>query len=377
MQNRPIIALIGRPNVGKSTLFNRLIGRRQAITSAMPGTTRDRHFGVMKWFGQSWTVIDTAGILMEEDEHELEQHQLQEAMEEQVDVAIEEASLVALVVDVKEGLHPIERTLLNILRKHQKPVVLLGNKSDNQAIATQAEAFRELGIETIFPVSAIHGSGVGVFVDWLMDHYPSPAEAEEAQRLPRVTIIGRPNVGKSTLINQIIGDERMIVSDVPGTTRDSIASEVALDEDTHFVFVDTAGIRRRGRIEQGIEKYSLFRTLRAINQSDIVIQVLTIEEAPTRGDAHVAMYAQEAGKKLILVLNKTDLAVQKIAKLTPNERRRLGEKFLKRFPFLQRLPLYFTSAETGEGVKDLLEALKKMIQEQASSQEKQERPSEE
>lgn len=361
MTPRPMIALVGRPNVGKSTVFNRLIGYRQAITSPTPGTTRDRHFGVASWFGNSWTVIDTAGVVFGEDEDLIEQQNLQAAMEEQVDVAIEEATLVALVVDTKSGIHPTEQLLINILRKHNKPVVILANKSDNHAFVTQSQQFLELGIEHIFPVSAIHGSGMGDFVDYLIAHYPSPTE-NNTVRMPRVTIIGRPNVGKSTLINQIMGEDRMVVSDVPGTTRDSIANEVTLEDGTHFVFVDTAGIRRRGQIEQGVEKYSLFRTLKAINQSDIVIQILTIEEAPTRGDAHVAMYAQEANKTILLVLNKADLAIEQIFKLKDNERKRLSEKFLKRFAFMQRMPIFFTSAQTGQGVKDLMGALKAEIE---------------
>lgn len=360
MTERPIIALVGRPNVGKSTIFNRLIGRRQAIVSVQPGTTRDRHFGVMQWYQQSWTVVDTAGVLLGEEEDNLEQRDLQSAMEEQVAVAIAEASIIALVVDVKQGLHPLEEKLISLLRKHDKPIVVLANKADNQNFRNEALNFAVLGVDTIFPVSAVHGSGFGDFIDYLIKELPTE-KIEQTNRLRRVTFIGRPNVGKSTLTNQILGSERMIVSDIPGTTRDTVATEVTLPGGTKFELADTAGIRRRGKIEPGIERFSMFRTIKSINYSDIVIQLLSIEEAPTRADAHVTMYAQEAGKKVMLILNKADLAADDLFKLKPNEQRRLGEKFLKRFPFMQRLPFYFVSAQTGAGVKEFLAELEQLI----------------
>lgn len=359
MSDRPIIALVGRPNVGKSTLFNRMIGRREAITSHIAGTTRDRHFGVMEWYGQSWTVVDTAGILFG-DEADIDHADLQKAMKEQVDLAIQEATLIAFVTDVKEGLLPADKMILNMIRKANKPVVVLANKVDSTNLRIQSEEFRALGVENLFPVSGIHGSGVRDFVDFLMEAYPFTADPT-APTTPRVTIIGRPNVGKSTLVNQLLGTKRMVVSDLAGTTRDSIASLIALD-DTHSIhLVDTAGVRRKGQIEAGIEKFSLFRTLKSINQADLVIILLTIEEAPTRGDAHVTSYAVEAGKKVLIVMNKSDLARENIAKLTPKERVRLAEKFLKRFVFMQRLPSCFVSAQSGEGVKEFKAKLKELI----------------
>lgn len=359
-ENRPVIALVGRPNVGKSTIFNRLIGRREAITSFISGTTRDRNFGVAQWFGNSWTVVDTAGVIFEDDEDEIEQAQLQSAMEEQVELAIEEATLVALVVDVKEGLHPTEKRLINELRKHNKPLVVLANKSDNMTIRAGSDVFHELGVDNIFPVSGIHGSGMGEFVEFLIKEYPYHG-GDETRGLPRVTFIGRPNVGKSSLLNRILGEDRAVVSPVAGTTRDNVKEEATLPNGQKFLLVDTAGIRRRGSIEAGIEKFSLFRTLRAINQSDIVVVVLTIEEQPTRGDAHVVMYALEANKEVILVLNKIDRAQEQIMRLKPNDRKRLGEKFLRRFVFLQRLPYHFISALDGSGVKEFIQVLTESI----------------
>ncbi len=351
MESRPIIALVGRPNVGKSTLFNRLVGRREAITSHLPGTTRDRHFGVMDWFGQSWTVVDTAGLLLGDKEDDLTPRGLLQAMEEQVAVAVEEATVIAVVVDVKEGLHPMDVTLVNLLRKKNKPMVILANKADNQTTRMETDVFQQLGIEPIFAVSGIHGSGMGDLIDYLKVQFPSSREA--VSRSPRITFLGRPNVGKSTLMNQFLGQKRMIVSDVPGTTRDSIAQEVTLPSGAQFTLVDTAGIRRRGQIGLGVESFSLFRTLKAINASDIVVLLLTIEEPPTRGDAHVAMYALEANKTVILALNKADLAVEPIAKLPLDKQRVLGLRYLKRFVFLQRLPFCFISAQTGMGIDTL------------------------
>ncbi len=360
MESRPIIALIGRPNVGKSTLFNRLIGRREAITSHEAGTTRDRHFGVMQWFQNSWTVVDTSGILFEEDDKDLENRPLQQAMDEQVELAVEEASLIALVVDAKSGIHRDDIRLMEQLRKQEKPIVILVNKADNADLRLEAETFRQLGVEHVFPVSALHGTGVRDLVDHLIEHMPSRDE-HPTGRVPRITFVGRPNVGKSTLMNQILGENRVVVSEIPGTTRDTIDSEVTLSSGDTMVLVDTAGIRRKGKIEAGIEKFSLFRTLRAINYSDIVVLLLTIEEVPTRGDAHVAMYAMEANKKLIILLNKADLAKENIFRLKPDKQRSLGQKFLRRFPFLQRLPFYFVSAQTGAGVKEFLDALHLLI----------------
>lgn len=362
MEQRPIIALVGRPNVGKSTLFNRLIGRREAITSHLPGTTRDRHFGIMRWFRHAWTLIDTAGVVLGEEEDEAAGRTLQAAMDEQVAVAVEEATVVAVIVDVKEGIHPDDKRLLTSLRKHNKPLVVLVNKADNKELHLQAESFRSLGISTIFSISAIHGQGIGEFVDYLMEHFPALDPQVTEATLPRVTFIGRPNVGKSTLVNRVIGENRMIVSDIPGTTRDSIESEASFPDGTRFRLIDTAGIRRRGRIEQGIETFSLFRTLKAINASDIVVLLLTIEEPPTRGDAHVAMYALEANKRILIALNKTDLARDPILKMDRKKQAVVGGKFFKRFAFLQRMPSVFVSAQTGQGIDTLLSELKAMIE---------------
>lgn len=359
MTERPIIAIVGRPNVGKSTLFNRLVGRREAITSHVAGTTRDRHFGVMEWYGQSWTVVDTAGVLFG-DESQIDHAGLQNAMEEQVALAIDEANLIAFVTDAKEGLQASDRAIMNSLRQSGKKVAVFVNKSDSPSLRSQSGEFHQLGVDDMFAVSAIHGSGIRDFVDWLMVELPAPTDQQKPV-LPRITIIGRPNVGKSTLVNQLLGENRMVVSEVAGTTRDSIKAELSLSADRQVTLIDTAGLRRRGQIEAGIEKFSLFRTLRSINQADVVIILLTIEEMPTRGDAHVTTYALEAGKKVLLVFNKADLALEPVFKLSDREQLRLGEKFLKRFAFMQRLPHCFISANNGEGVKEMKKKLIEII----------------
>lgn len=355
MNERPLIALVGRPNVGKSTLFNRLIGRREAITSHVAGTTRDRHFGITEWFGHSWTVVDTAGLLFD-DENDTELEKLQSAMEEQVEVAMLEASVIVLVVDAKEGIQPADKAIMNLLRNAGKPVVVMVNKADSASLRVQAEEFHQLGVDNLFIVSAIHASGMRDFIDWMIEQFPSPIDQVRPD-VPHIAIIGRPNVGKSSLINQLTGMKRMVVSDVPGTTRDSIQTEFDLSEDKKAVIVDTAGLRRRGQIELGIEKFSLFRTIKAVNQADIVLLMLSIEEVPARADAHIAQFAIDAGKKVLIVLNKSDLALESVFKLNPKEQYRLGQKFLRRFVFLQRLPFVFISAHNGQGVNDLKTAI--------------------
>ncbi len=359
MREPPLIALIGRPNVGKSTLFNRLVGRRQAITASAPGTTRDRHFGVMNQHDHFWTVVDTAGVPQHDTESPLTP-ELQENIDAQVEIAIEEAELVALITDVTAGIHPTETWLVKQLRRHSKPTIILANKADNAALDIQAHSFAALGVQDIFPVSAIHNRGISDFANYLLTHYPSPHSIKPAPR-PRVAIIGRPNVGKSALLNQIIGRTRAVVSAEAGTTRDVIAATAQLPDGTTLDLIDTAGIQRRGRVTPGAEKYALFRTLRAINQADAVILLLTIEEAPARGDAHAAMYAQESGKAIIVAINKTDLAIEPILRLPAPTRLARAERFLKRFPFLQRLPARFISALNGDGVAEMLQDLVKLL----------------
>lgn len=357
MKESKVIAIIGRPNVGKSTLFNRLVGRTQAITSPIANTTRDRHFGVAKWQGHAWTIIDTAGIIGDETP---EHKDMNGPIAEQIEIAIEEADFILCIVDTIDQIQASDRFIVQRLNQEKKPFIVVANKADNVIARREAEQFHRLGIETLIPVSAIHGSGIGDLFEYLAVHMPS--NVNEDNTYPRVTIIGRPNVGKSHLINRIVGQKRAVVSPVPGTTRDSIITLVTLPNETKFELIDTAGMQRRGKIKPGTEKYALFRTIQAINLADLIMLVLTIEESPTRGDAHIADYALESGKKLIVVLNKIDLAVVKIDKLPQTKKDRLAVRFLHRFAFLSRLPTHFISAETGEGVPALLKFLSNAIQ---------------
>lgn len=352
MKKNTIIAIIGRPNVGKSTLFNRLIGRQSAITSPVAHTTRDRHFGIAKWHGKSWTVVDTAGIIGDDS---LEDESMQALMDEQITIAIEEADFVIHVINVQEQIHSQDRLIVQRLNREKKPFIVAANKADNTTIRHEAEHFQRLGIATLIPISSMHGTGIGDIFDFLSEHVQ--ANQSDDSKYPRVAIVGRPNVGKSHLINQIVGQKRTIVSPIPGTTRDSIITQVTLPNNNTIELIDTAGIKRRGRTLPGIDKYALFRTIQAINLSDVVILVLTIEESPTRGDAHIADYALESGKSLVLALNKIDLATEDIHKLSEAKKKNLAQRFLYRFPFLSQLPAYFISAETGTGISEMLHAL--------------------
>lgn len=356
MNTRPIIALVGRPNVGKSTLFNKLVGQARAITAREAGTTRDRHFGVARWFGHSWTIIDTAGVLLEESEWRNAPDALAQSMDSQVRLAVEESTMIVLVVDIQDDIQSGDRHLIDLLRQHHKPVVIMANKADNPSLRIQAEAYQQLGHGPFYAVSAVHGTGLRDFIDYLIEQYPSPDETREEQ-FSKITFIGRPNVGKSTLLNALIGYERAVVHDLPGTTRDTVTAQIHMPSGKTLTLVDTAGVRRRGKINPGVEQFSLVRTLRAINESNIVAMVLSIEEPPTRGDAHVIMYALEAKKPIILLCNKTDLARENIFRLSAQKQQSLGLSYLKRFPFMQRLPFFFTSGATKEGLPELLKTL--------------------
>lgn len=347
----PFIALVGRPNVGKSTIFNRLVGQQAAITSDIPGTTRDRHFGVAKWFNHEWTIVDTAGLVDENLEGMTTE--LADEIAEQIDIACEQAQLIALVVDAKGVPSPEDLYLADVLRKTNKPVVLLANKADNPTYRQLAEQYGSLGIKPIFATSAIHGSGIRSFVDYLIENFPSPVDASAVHE-PTITFVGRPNVGKSTLLNRLLGYKRSAVSSTPGTTRDTVSDTIIMPSGKKVGVIDTAGVRRRGKIEVGIEKFSMVRTLRAISESDVVVVLITLEEAPSRGDAHIVNFALEANKKVFLAINKADLLNQNVFDWTEHKRHNFAMRFVSRFVFLSRLPKVLISAQSGNGVKELL-----------------------
>lgn len=355
MSSRPIVAIIGRPNVGKSTLFNRLIGRRQAIVSAVAGTTRDRHFGVAEWFGRVWTVVDTAGLLID-NEASLALRQLARSMRQQAEAAIDEADAILFVTDAAAGLRSEDEAIIRRLRATQKPVVVVANKADNPSLRALSAVFSRLGVAAVFAVSAIHGTGVGDLTTWLGRHVPPAARTTEPTE-PKVAVVGRPNVGKSSLINRLVGVDRLVVSDVPGTTRDAVGTPWQFADRRRAILIDTGGVRRRGQVAIGLEKYAFWRTIAAIGEADAVVVVMTIEEPPTRGDAHIADFALEGGKKVLIVLNKSDLAAQPIFRLNDKQQAKLAVKFLRRFPFMTRLPVVFASAQSGQGLESLRLAL--------------------
>src|SRR5688572_22680612 len=368
MASLPVVAIVGRPNVGKSTLFNRLIGERLAIISDVSGTTRDRVYGTSEWNGRTFTVVDTGGLEIDPGSH------IEERVQDQARVAVEEADLILFVVDAHAGLAPLDYEVADRLRRAEAPVILVVNKGDNPAREADAVEFYALGFDPSITVSAQHGRNTGDLADLIVEHLPPPTEAEAAASVmgdtdlseeemaelaetelgaPRVAIVGRPNTGKSTFVNRVLGQDRMIVSAVPGTTRDPIDTTIRLD-DQELVLVDTAGIRRRGSIEKGIERYSVLRSMKAIDSADVAIVMTDASEGYTAQDAHVVGYVLEAHKGVVLVLNKWD-AIEKDE--------HTADKWMKRLrreaPYLVWADIVFASALTGQRVERILkEALR-------------------
>ncbi|HEY8476001.1 MAG TPA: ribosome biogenesis GTPase Der [Chloroflexota bacterium] len=347
----PVVALVGRPNVGKSTLFNRLVGARHAIVDDVPGTTRDRLYGTVEWRDRRFILVDTGGIGIE-PEDEIAAGVLQQAR-----TAIAEADAVVFVVDSRAGPLPTDREIADLLRRSGKPIVLAANKADTPGWAEASTAFYELGLGDPLPISAHQGMGTGDLLDAILDVLP-PGPAEEVPtEAVGIAIVGRPNVGKSSLLNAILGRERVVVSEVPGTTRDAVDTFVEY-QGQPLLLIDTAGIRRRGRIGVGVERWSVLRAMRAIDRAEVVLLLVDATEGVTAQDTHIAGYAHEEAKGLVVVVNKWDL-VPKPQRDVEAYRAAVRQAL----NFADYAPVVFTSAKTGQGVSKVVETALRIAQE--------------
>lgn len=337
----PVVALVGRPNVGKSHLFNRIIGEASAIVSEEAGTTRDRHFGQTEWAGRHFWLVDTGGLIEDSSVP------MDNEIRKQVMQAIDEADLLLLVVDAKVGVHPSDARLVDLLRNSRKPFAIVANKVDDPDSTDWYEFYR-LGAGDVLPVSAQNGKNSGDMLDAIVARIPeSPQDSSEAIR---IAVIGRPNVGKSSFVNRLLGEERLVVHDVAGTTRDSIDAPMRY-KDHDLVFVDTAGLRRQSKIDDGVEFYASLRTRRAIDSSDVCILMIDATEGLQNQDLKIATLAWEAGRGLILVLNKWDLYEDK----TDKSSNKFKKDVIDKAPYLAYVPFLFTSAKTGQRVTKVLD----------------------
>ncbi|NMA50018.1 MAG: ribosome biogenesis GTPase Der [Tissierellia bacterium] len=344
--NRPIVCIVGRPNVGKSTLFNKIAGKRIAITEDKPGVTRDRIYAVGEWLGKYFTIIDTGGLEPEKDD------MIMHNIKKQADIAIDTADVILFVVDGIEGLTSTDFDIGNILRRSGKEVILVANKIDTRYTPDDIYNLYELGLGKPMIVSSEQSLGLGDLLDEVVSHFPDYKDTEEDEDIVRVTFIGRPNSGKSSLINYILGEERVIVTDIPGTTRDSIDSQFQIGEDK-YIFVDTAGLRRKRYIDEKVERYSVVRTLAAVDRSDICVMVIDATMGLTEQDTKIAGYAHDNGKAIIVAINKWDL-VEKDTKTYLSFEKEVRETL----GFMMYAPIVYISALTGKRVDKLLEMLK-------------------
>lgn len=347
----PTVAIVGRPNVGKSTFTNRLVGRREAIVHDEPGVTRDRQYLKSDWNGREFIVIDTGGIVPGEREDEI-----LKSIRKQAEAAVEEADVILLMVDAKQGLTPADEEIAQYLRSANKPVFIVANKVDNVAMEADAAEFYELGLGQPFGVSSVHGLGVGDLLDEIVNTFPPADQVEPGEEL-KVAIVGRPNVGKSSITNKLLGHERMIVSDIAGTTRDAIDSLLEIG-DKRYLLVDTAGIRKRAKVDYGVEAFSVVRSLKAIERADVVVMVIDATAGVTEQDQRIAGMADDAGKPTVLVVNKWDL-VPKDTYTMEQFKKVLRDKL----HHIDYAPMIFTSALTGQRIEKILQAAEAAAQE--------------
>ena len=352
--SKPIIAIVGRPNVGKSTLFNTLAGEKISIVKDYPGVTRDRIYADITWLNYSFSLIDTGGIEMESKDKMLVH------MREQANIAIETADVILFLVDVRQGLVDADYKVADMLRRSGKPIVLVVNKVDNfDKYMPDVYEFFNLGIGDPHPVSASSKLGIGDMLDAVLEHLDMEKRVEEEDERPKIAIVGKPNAGKSSLVNKLLGENRVIVSDIAGTTRDAIDTEI-LYHDTEYVFIDTAGLRRKSKVKEDIERYSIIRTVAAIERSDVVILMIDATEGVTEQDAKIAGIAHDRGRGLIIAVNKWD-AIEK-DNSTVKEFTKKVRDVLSFVPYAE---IMFISALTGQRTQKIFEKLEVVIQNHA------------
>ena len=351
---KPLVAIVGRPNVGKSMLFNKLTGQRAAIVEDTPGVTRDRIYGSCEWRGRTFDLMDTGGIEPGTDSEILQ------FMRRQAEIGIELADAIIMVTDVKVGLTAADAAVATILQRSRKPVILAVNKCDAVGgVNPDVYEFYALGLGDPLEVSAVHGHGTGDLLDWCVDHFPEAAPQEEDETLTRVAIVGRPNVGKSSLLNRILGEERVIVSDVAGTTRDAIDSYFENDFGK-YCFIDTAGMRRKSRVDDAIERYSNLRSVSAIERADVCIVMIDATQGVTEQDTKIAGLVHEAGKAVLIPVNKWDLVEKET-----NTMRDMEVQVRQDLSFMPYAPVVFLSALTGQRVDKLYEVINQVAQSNA------------
>lgn len=351
--SKPIVAVVGRPNVGKSTLFNDLAGQQISIVKDTPGVTRDRIYAEVTWLDKSFTLIDTGGIEPNTNDVILAQ------MREQAEIAIETADVIMFMTDVRQGLVDSDAKVADMLRRSHKPVVLVVNKVDNfEKLMPDVYEFYNLGIGDPHPISASSKLGLGDMLDAVIEHFPESSDTEEEDDRPKIAIVGKPNVGKSSIINKLLGQNRLIVSDIAGTTRDAVDTPVKFNG-KEYVFIDTAGLRRKNKIKEELERYSIIRTVAAVERADIVIMVIDATEGVTEQDAKIAGIAHERGKGIIIAVNKWD-AIEKNDKTIYEHTKKIKDTLA----FMSYAEILFISALTGQRLNKIYDMIDEIIDSQ-------------
>jgi len=347
----PVVSIVGRPNVGKSTIFNRLIGSRKAIVDDQYGVTRDRHYGESFWNGREFNVIDTGGYLPNETDVMIQ------GIREQIHIAIEESDLILFVVDTEAGITSLDQSVAQLLRQEEKPVLLVANKADNEERELNATEFYSLGFEELFPISALSGRGTGDLLDEVVKLLPEEKDEPETS-IPKLTVVGRPNVGKSSFINALLDDERCIVTDIPGTTRDSINSKLIYNE-KEYILVDTAGLRKKAKVKENVEFYSTVRTDRALKECDVALIMLDAMRGFEEQDKRILRDAAKYNKGIVIVLNKWDLVPEK----DTNIHKEFEEYVYSRVPMMKYIPIVSISAIHRKRIHRVIDVAEKVLQE--------------